>query len=265
MAGKVSKRAAGTPPVTKPAKSPVLVVPCFNEEQRLGDAGFQTLLPKARKFEILFVDDGSRDQTLSLVRKMAENLKFPPPLALPQNRGKAEAVRQGMLAAIAAGATVAGYFDADRSTPVSEAERLLAYFPPHVEVLLGARVKMLGYHIGRSPLRHYLGRVFATAASNCLGIPVYDTQCGMKWFRVTPALKEALSEPFHSRWGFDVELLGRLLKGKDQPGIPISRCEEVPLRVWDEIPGSKLKPLDMPKTLLDMWTIYRALRRWGGG
>ena len=77
---------------------------------------------------------------------------------------------------------------------------------------------MMGTDIRRSAVRHYTGRLFATAGSLVLGVPVYDTQCGAKAFRVTDALRAALAEPFVSRWAFDVEVLGRLLRSTDGRG-----------------------------------------------
>ena len=74
--------------------------------------------------------------------------------------------------------------------------------------------------------RHYVGRLFATASSLILDMTVYDTQCGAKVLRAGPALRAALATPFHSRWAFDVELLGRLhngVGGADGParvGVP---------------------------------------------
>ena len=89
---------------------------------------------------------------------------------------------------------------------------------------------MLGYDIDRSAVRHYLGRVFATAASLILQARVYDTQCGAKLFRAGPALSDALATPFLSRWAFDVEFLGRLLIGSPAvPPLPLSAVVEVPL------------------------------------
>ncbi|MDQ1419024.1 MAG: hypothetical protein QOJ52_986, partial [Acidimicrobiaceae bacterium] len=84
--------------------------------------------------------------------------------------------------------------------------------------MLGSRIARLGSTIERTARRHLLGRVFATAASVALGCQVYDTQCGAKVFRVTPALTVALQRPFRSAWAFDVELQSRLLTGG--PSVP---------------------------------------------
>jgi dolichyl-phosphate beta-glucosyltransferase len=84
--------------------------------------------------------------------------------------------------------------------------------------------------------------VFATFASLTLRLPVYDTQCGAKLFRRTDALRRALDRPFRSRWIFDVELIDRLLQGG--PGVaPLSPrdLEELPLRSWRDVSGSKFR------------------------
>ncbi|HEY7375200.1 MAG TPA: hypothetical protein VIF57_23765, partial [Polyangia bacterium] len=114
------------------------------------------------------------------------------------------------------------------------------------------------YDIERSAVRHYLGRVFATAASLILRTRVYDTQCGAKLFRAGPALAEALSAPFLSRWAFDVELLGRLLIGT--PGVaplPLAAIVEVPLAVWHDVEGSKLGLAGMARTARDLALVAR--------
>ena len=147
-----------------------------------------------------------------------------------------------MREALGRGAGLVGYLDADLSTPPGELFRLRAAFDrPGVEAVLGARVALLGTDIERSAARHYLGRVFASLASLILRARVYDTQCGAKLFRASPALEAALAAPFLSRWAFDVELLGRLLTGNDQvPGLPLSAVVEVPLTTWHDVKGSKL-------------------------
>ncbi len=225
-------------------KNVALIVPCFNEAARLAPAEFLALARRRPDLSLLFVDDGSRDPT----REVLESLRRANPqqvqvLALDANVGKAEAVRAGLRAARAAGAEVVGYCDADLSTPAGEVVRLLEELEDsRAEVVLGSRVRLLGYRIERRAVRHYLGRAFATLASLALRLPVYDTQCGAKLLRASPALDAALARPFRSRWIFDVELLARLLA--PPPGVaPVhaSSLREVPLRSWRDVAGSKLR------------------------
>ena len=232
----------------------VVIVPCFNEEARLEDGPFLELAARSG-LNLLFVDDGSRDKTATrLAHLAARGNGSIDILSLPANRGKGEAVRLGMLEALDRGAPVVGYVDADLSTPVAEVLRLLAEVERRgVAVVMGARVALLGTTIQRRPLRHYLGRVFATAASIILGLPVYDTQCGAKFFRNTAAVRAALAVPFVSRWAFDVELIGRLLQG--DPPLRPADFVEIPLQRWIDVSGSKIGPLQMVRTAWDLAVI----------
>jgi glycosyltransferase involved in cell wall biosynthesis len=232
-----------------------VVVPCYNEAQRL-DAGplleFAGGTPGAN---LLFVNDGSTDATAErLAGIAAERPDRVRVMTLEVNSGKAEAVRRGMQAALDAGAQVIGYLDADLSTPPPELMRVgAALARPGIQVAVGARVALLGTDIERSAVRHYLGRVFASLASLILRARIYDTQCGAKLFRTTPALRAALDEPFISRWAFDIELLGRLLAGTGgQPPLPLTAIVEVPLHTWHDVKGSKLGPGEMARTLLEL-------------
>lgn len=227
------------------------VVPCFNEAHRLDLDAWRAFHAAHR---VVFVDDGSTDGTGDRLRDAGL-----PVLTLLKNRGKAEAVRAGLRAAIDDGAAVVGYLDADLSTPTSEFERLLARLgaAPAVDVVLGSRIAHLGATIERRALRHYLGRVFATSASLALDLPVYDTQCGAKVFRVTPMLTAALATPFRSRWAFDVELLARLLDAGTAP----ARCCEVPLQHWRDVAGSHLHSRAMLGAALDVAALGAARRR----
>ena len=219
------------------------VVPCFEEAARLDRVSLFALAEGSAPARLVLVDDGSRDGTAALLRALAEERpRLIETLALPQNRGKAEAVRLGMRHALATHAALVGYLDADFSTPPAELVRLAQLMrAADWDVLMGSRVQLLGRRIERSTVRHYAGRAFATAASLSLGLPVYDTQCGAKLFRPTPALASALERPFASRWSFDVELLARLLRpGAGIAPIAAERIREEPLLVWTDVPGSKL-------------------------
>jgi len=238
-----------------------VVVPCYNEAERLARGPLLAFIDSHPDASLLLVDDGSTDATGAVLESVAaERPGRIRTLPLTPNRGKAEAVRHGMGDALAAGAEIVGYLDADLSTPPAQIDDLLAGLArPGVQVELGSRIGMLGYDIERSAVRHYLGRVFATAASVILRARVYDTQCGAKLFRAGPALSGALSVPFLSRWAFDVELLGRLLigtpAGAGMPGVaplPLAAIVEVPLPVLHDVKGSKLGLAGMARTLRDL-------------
>ena len=144
----------------------VVVVPCFNEARRLDEKAFAALAADGR-LELLFVDDGSSDRTAEILHAMAASCPAMVVLALGTNHGKAEAVRRGMQHAMAAGAAIVAYYDADLATPPDELERLIDVLVARDDLVgvFGSRVARLGSTIERSAVRHYLGRVYATLAS----------------------------------------------------------------------------------------------------
>lgn len=240
------------------------MIPCFNEEARLDRARVVAFANDPR-VSLLLVDDGSSDGTLAALEavKDAASPRKIEVLALPRNQGKGEAVRKGLLHALGQGAKVVGFADADLATPPPELLRLQTELEASsaLEVVLASRVLMVGRHIERKATRHYLGRVFATLAANILRTPFYDTQCGAKLFRDTPALRAALALPFLSRWAFDVELLGRLLTGdREVSAVPVTRLREVPIEEWIDKPGSKVDVKGMARSLADLGRIEVELR-----
>ena len=211
-----------------------MVVPCFDEAARIDLDAFASI----EGVSLLFIDDGSTDGTAAMLGRFAARRAGVAVIELGSNRGKGEAVRAGLRAAIEDGAEVVGYCDADLATPPDEIARLAAIAGGDgPEVVLGSRIRMLGHRIDRRAARHYLGRVYATVASWVLGVGVYDTQCGAKFFRVTPTLSAALDTPFADRWAFDVELLRRLLRPATGEAATMV---EVPLRTWRDVAGSKV-------------------------
>jgi glycosyltransferase involved in cell wall biosynthesis len=242
---------------------PIVVIPCYDEERRL-DVARLAALAESGRVRLLFVDDGSTDGTAAVLDGMSATTDAIDVLRLPRNVGKAEAIRQGLLRGIDAEAPILAYYDADLATPPEELVRLIDLLEsrPDLAFVMASRVLMLGWRIQRRALRHYLGRVFATLASFLLRIPVYDTQCGAKAFRVSPALREAIDTPFRSSWVFDVELIGRLLQGSDtaEP-VPLAAFEEMPLREWRDVSGSRLGPLAMSHALVDLLVVGARLNR----
>lgn len=240
-----------------------LVIPCFNEEKRLPFAELDELLRREPGLHLAFSDDGSSDGTAARCTDLAH--AHPERVLVhvaSKNGGKGEAVRQGMLAALQRwpDAYYIGYFDADLATPLTEAFHLLeAGAANEPVIIMGSRVQLLGStDIKRSTARHYMGRVFATLVSMQLDVPVYDTQCGAKLIRADQV--EALfNEAFLTRWLFDVELLWRCMTitGRERLGEAV---KEVPLTVWHEMRGSKVKLSDGIKVPLALMRVARHYR-----
>ncbi len=238
-----------------------IVVPCYNEARRLPARQFQDFVALEPEIDFLFVNDGSTDATAAVLRDLVavapERFRT---LDLPENRGKAEAVRLGVLAALEGHPTYVGYWDADLATPLDEIPRFVKLLDerPDREFVFGSRVKLLGRDIQRRALRHYLGRVFATVASMVLRLAIYDTQCGAKLFRASDSLRSLFVEPFLTSWIFDVEIIARLTQQRRQTGGagPARVIVEAPLQHWQDVAGSRLKPGDFVKAFFEIWTVY---------
>jgi len=235
----------------------LLVIPAYNEARRLDLQAYGRALATQAGLRLLFVDDGSTDATVGMLRAfVASN---PDRIGIrqePVNLGKAEAVRRGMLQALDSDAHIVGFWDADLATPLGELPDLIAPLErdPAIQVVLGSRVRLLGRSIERRAQRHYLGRIFATAVSLALRAPIYDSQCGAKLFRPGAPLRDALRAPFRSRWIFDVELLARLDR-RIPGGLRRGACE-VPLREWTDVAGSQLRWHAFLRAPFDLARIY---------
>jgi glycosyltransferase involved in cell wall biosynthesis len=251
-------------PVSDPTLA--LIVPCQNEAARLDPPAFLAFLSSHPSVFCLFVDDGSRDATPEILERLQQ--AAPASIAvmrLPTNQGKAEAVRVGILEGIRRQADLVGFWDADLPTPLSAVDDFLALAAkrPSIEVIFGSRVNLMGRDIQRRPWRHYLGRVFATAVSQALDLPVYDTQCGAKVFRASEAIAAVFAKPFDSRWIFDVEVLARYLAQPAAAGDPPRRARiyELVVSAWHEMPGSRLRWFHYFRATFDLARIWRARRR----
>ncbi len=210
---------------TTPPASLTVVLPAFNEEDRLGSAldelfgylrrrggparegsvGADALPPTVR---VLVVDDGSTDGTVALVRARPEFSSPPAGVRLDllevSHGGKGAAVRSGMLAA---DSDVVVFADADMATPPDQLPKLVAALADH-DVALGSRIQPDGRDMRRTQpgYRRLLGRVFHAGASIWVVGPVKDTQCGFKGFTLA-ATQDLFKHQKVTSIVFDVELI----------------------------------------------------------
>jgi len=241
--------------------SAIIIIPCYNEAKRLASEEFVAFACAGHPQRFLFVNDGSTDTTLQVLMTLRES--DPQRFLihdLSRNSGKAEAVRQGALRAFAAGPDYVGYWDADLATPLEAIPVFCELLDsrPDLDMVFGARVRLVGRIIERSALRHYLGRVFATATALTLGLSIYDTQCGAKLLRASPTIKALFQQPFATRWLLDIEILARFIQARR--GTNLRPAEEAiyefPLYKWRHIAGSKVKAWDFPKAFFELAVIY---------
>lgn len=217
----------------------LIIIPCYNEEKRLPEKDFADFMEQHREISFLFVNDGSTDNTGEILKKLSSKFTNADMLELEKNCGKAEAVRRGMLHAAKSKVQFIGFFDADLATPLSELPGMLDCAEESTLYISGCRIMRLGSNIKRKFLRHIAGRIFATAASILLDLPVYDTQCGAKLY-TAETVNRIFSRKFVTKWFFDVEILRRMIRiyGREQV---ISNAVEYPLHHWIDKDGSKIK------------------------
>ena len=211
-----------------------LVIPCFNEQGRIGETlrvAIDYLAANAPQSELIVVNDGSTDGTEAIANERLKSAQVATRLLRNfPNRGKGSAVRSGLLAA----QTPIGLFsDADLSTPLGETPKLIEPIAnSELDIAFGSRAldrSLIGVH--QPWRREQGGRVFNLLVRVATGLPFWDTQCGFKAFRLEacrPILEAARIDGF----AFDVELLYLAHRS----GL---RIREVPVR-WNHAEGSKV-------------------------
>lgn len=211
-----------------------IIIPAFNEERRLPktlDRIHAYLETRAASAEVIVVDDGSGDGTAGLVEQTG--LRYPELrlIANPGNRGKGYSVRHGVLEARG---QIALFTDADLSTPIEEADSLLAEInDKHYDGAIGSRrVDRRLIEIHQSAFRELAGLVFNRLVRGALGIAYNDTQCGFKAFHLGRT-RIIFEQQRIERFGFDAEILFLARRH----GL---RVAEVPVR-WAHDPGSKVR------------------------
>jgi glycosyltransferase involved in cell wall biosynthesis len=234
-----------------------VVIPAYNEAARLGNsltAVVNYLRQSWPDGELIVVDDGSTDHTAGLAREVLSDSGGvrTSVISYKSNLGKGRAVRLGLLAARS---EVALFSDADLSTPITEAPKLVEPIASgEFDVTFGSRAldrKLIGVH--QPWRREQAGRVFNLVVRVATGLPFWDTQCGFKAFRMSvcrPLVEAATVD----RFGFDVELLYLAFRA----GL---KLKEVPVR-WDHNEGSKVTlASDSLRMLSEVGLIRQQARR----
>lgn len=234
-----------------------VVIPAYNEAVRLGNT-LRAVVDYLREYqpeaELIVVDDGSSDRTADLARETfhdAGTLRTSV-ISYKSNLGKGRAVRLGLLAARG---DVTLFSDADLSTPITEAPKLVdPIVSGEYDVTFGSRAlnrELIGVH--QPWRREQGGRIFNLVVRLATGLPFWDTQCGFKAFRMSicrPLVEAATVD----RFGFDVELLYLAFRA----GLNL---KEVPVR-WDHNEGSKVSVLsDSFRMLNEVGLIRQQARR----
>lgn len=233
-----------------------VIIPAYNEENRIAktlEIVYEYFKKKEISFEIIVIDDGSSDNTFSVVSShftRMPNLKYE---KLPKNMGKGAAVKRGV--EIARGSYIL-FSDADNSTPIDQYEKLDAeMINGGYDIVIGSRyVKSSNIRVRQPKMRILLGRIGNKLIQFFLLEGINDTQCGFKLFKSSVA-KDIFSFQKVYRFGFDMEIL------------VIARnlgCSISELGVdWLDVGGSRLRPLkDSIITFKDLFYIKANL--WSG-
>ena len=208
-----------------------VIIPSFNEEGRLGPSldkilGF--LRKKNYPWEILVVDDGSRDGTARIARERLAPFSHPI-LSLGRNYGKGRAVKQGILGA-------RGKFllftDADLSTPIEEVDRMIAYLEDGYDLAIGSRaLPESQVEVHQNFIRESMGKVFNRIARLFAFKGIRDSQCGFKCFKKAVGQKLFSTQKIKG-FSFDAEIIYLAQKWG-------YRIAEVPV-VWRNSPYSRV-------------------------
>jgi dolichyl-phosphate beta-glucosyltransferase len=221
-----------------------VIIPAYNEEHRIGktlESVDAFLARQSYDYEILVVNDGSRDGTGALVRSYEAKIKNLRLVDNKINHGKGYGVRQGMLEATG---DYRLFMDADNSTAVDHVEKFLPYFSEGYDIVIGSRrINGSDIAVKQSPLRDFLGGVFRFIVHIIVPLGVTDSQAGFKVFS-RKAAEAIFPKQKIMRWAFDVEILALAKNMK-------FKIKETPIR-WLNDAESKVKLSGMINMLLEV-------------
>ncbi len=234
--------------VRRPSLS--VVIPAYNEESRLSPSLVvirEFLEAQDIGYEVVVVDDGSRDRTAELVRGAIVGWPELSLVQLPQNRGKGAAVQQGMMSARGVHRL---FTDADLSTPISELPKLQEALRRGAEVAIASRALRASEVQVHQPIhRELMGKTYNRLLRAMVLPGLFDTQCGFKLF-TSAAAESCFARLACPGFGFDAEVL---LHARNL-GM---RVAEVGV-VWRNAKGTSVNSLpDSWRMLAELWQLRR--------
>ncbi|MBJ2175420.1 response regulator [Aureibaculum sp. A20] len=251
------KRLIGAPDVDSiVAKSNVMiqercvgvVIPCYNEEERLFSKEFTDYIDKNSGYHLCFVNDGSKDKTLEVLKELQKGREdFITVYDCEKNGGKAEAVRLGMLhMAKKEDLDYIGFLDADLSTDLADFDDLVKTIETsEFKIVSGSRISRMGANITKESARKIISLTINFIIRKILKMDFKDTQCGAKIFS-KDVIEVAFGEKFVTQWIFDVEIFKRMSIHFGLKQAKTMLCEQ-PLKRWIHADGSKLSMKDSVK------------------
>lgn len=239
-----------------------IIVPCFNEESRICTTSFIDFANGNPHISFIFVNDGSTDKTMDVLRHMNSHSAKCSYIDLPENQGKASAVRVGMLHAHEQGFSQMGYLDADLTIPLQTAGQMIETLKEkQVEFVFASRTKRFKKQKGQNIFRQTIGHSFSLLSRTAIQLPVKDTQCGAKFFN-SASVPVLFNAKFISKWIFDVEIFFRF---KDHFSENAHHYFfEYPLDHWIDNNDSKVRFKDylkVPYNLLSIFLHYKVRYR----
>jgi glycosyltransferase involved in cell wall biosynthesis len=242
-----------------------VVIPCYNEEDRLLSDEFITFINTNSGYHLCFVNDGSKDNTLKVLHDLQKGREdYITVYDCEQNGGKAEAVRLGMLhMASKTDLDYIGFLDADLSTDLKDFDDLVTTIEnSKFKIVSGSRISRMGADITKESARKLISMSINYIIRKILGMEFKDTQCGAKIFS-KDVIHLAFDKKFVTQWIFDVEIFKRMSAyfGRKQAIDYI--CEQ-PLKRWIHADGSKLSMKDSAKIIMQLGQIawvYRSKKK----
>ncbi|WP_291869910.1 response regulator [Maribacter sp.] len=225
-----------------------VVIPCYNEEERLSDVDFKDFAHRNLGYHLCFVNDGSTDKTLEVLNELRKGHEDTISIYdCEKNGGKAEAVRQGVLhLAKDSQLDYIGYLDADLSTDFRDFDDLVKTLQnSDFKIVSGSRMSRMGANITKESARKIISMTINLIIRTILGMPFNDTQCGAK-IMDKDIVENMFTKKFITRWLFDVEIFMRMRKHYGKKNVQSLICEQ-PLKRWVHADGSKLSMKDSIK------------------